>query len=153
MKTLNLPEYDFNLRRSGEKQYIFDEIRRKYVLNTPEEWVRQHFIRYLVSEKGYPQSLISIEHEISLNRLTKRCDAVVFSRKGEPLMILEFKAPDIPVSQHVFDQIVRYNQVLRVNFLLITNGLKHFCCRIDFQHKDHVFLDEIPDYDDLSDQG
>jgi hypothetical protein len=149
MQTLNLPSYDFSFRISGEKQYIFDEVRKKYVINTPEEWVRQNFIRYLVSEKGYPQTLISIEHKISLNRMQKRCDAVVFSKKGIPVMILEFKAPDVPVSQHVFDQIVRYNLALNVNFLLVTNGMKHFCCKINFQKKDYYYLSEIPGYDDL----
>ena len=151
MQTLNLPSYDFRFRISGEKQYIFDEVRKKYVMNTPEEWVRQNFIRYLVLEKGYPQTLISIEHEISLNRLLKRCDAVVFSKKGKPLMILEFKAPDVPVSQDVFDQIVRYNLVLKVNFLLITNGMKHFCCKINYLKKDYLYLTEIPCYNDLTD--
>ncbi len=150
MRTLNLPSYDFKFRVSGEKQYIFDEIRKKYVVNTPEEWVRQNFIRYLIAEKGYPETLISIEHEISLNRLSKRCDAVVFSKTGHPLMIIEFKAPDIPVCQDVLDQIVRYNLVLNVNFLLITNGMKHYCCRIDFRNKDYVFLSQIPDYNDLT---
>jgi hypothetical protein len=150
MRTLNLPSYDFDFKIIGEKQYIFDVIRRKYVVNTPEEWVRQNFIRYLVAEKGYVETLMSIEHEISLNRLSKRCDAVVFSKNGKPLMILEFKSPDVPVSQEVFDQIVRYNMVLKVNFLLITNGMKHFCCKINFQNKDYVFLREIPDYDDLT---
>jgi len=150
MKTLNLPSYDFSFRITGEKQYIFDEVRKKYVMNTPEEWVRQNFIRYLVLEKGYPQTMISIEHEISLNRLLKRCDAVVFSKKGQPLMILEFKAADVPVRQDVFDQIVRYNLVLKVNFLLITNGMKHFCCKINFQKKDYIYLSEIPGYYDLN---
>lgn len=151
MKTLNLPSYDFRFRITGEKQYIFDEVRKKYVMNTPEEWVRQNFIRYLVLEKGYPQTLISIEHEISLNTLSKRCDAVVFSKKGQPLMILEFKAPDVSVRQDVFDQIVRYNLVLKVSFLLITNGMKHFCCKINFQKKDYIYLREIPGYNDLID--
>ena len=150
MRTLNLPSYDFHFRITGEKQYIFDEIRKKYVLNTPEEWVRQNFIKYLVFGRKYPEALISIEHEISLNRLSKRCDAVVYSKSGNPLMILEFKAPDVPVSQGVFDQIVRYNLVLKVNFLLITNGLQHFCCKINFQNKDYVFLHEIPDYEDMT---
>ena len=151
MQTLNLPSYDFRFRISGEKQYIFDEVRKKFVMNTPEEWVRQNFIRYLFLQKGYPQTLISIEHEVSLNRMLKRCDAVVFSKKGQPLMILEFKAPDVFVNQDVFDQIVRYNLVLNVNFLLITNGMKHFCCKINYQKKDYVYLTEIPCYNDLTD--
>jgi len=150
MILLNLPSYDFIFRITGGKQYIFDEVRKKYVINTPEEWVRQNFIRYLVLEKGYPKTLISIEHKISLNRLLKRCDAVVFSKNGKPLMIIEFKAPDVPVSQDVFDQIVRYNLVLKVNFLLITNGMKHFCCKINFQKKDYIYLSGIPGYNDLT---
>ena len=150
MRTLNLPSYDFRFRITGGKQYVFDEIRKKYVKNTPEEWVRQNFIRYLIVEKNYPEALISIEHEISLNRMSKRCDAVIHSKSGNPLMILEFKAPDVPVGQPVFDQIVRYNLALKVNFLLISNGLKHYCCKIDIQNKDFAFLHAIPDYDDLS---
>lgn len=151
MLELNLPRYDFKVRLAEGKQYIFDEIRKKYVVNTPEEWVRQNFIRYLINEKGYPGSLIGIEYEIKLNRLLKRCDAVVFSKKALPVMILEFKAPGVPVSQLVFDQIERYNKVLRVGYLLITNGLKHYCCKIDFDSNNYVYLREIPFYNDLTD--
>lgn len=143
--------YDFKTRLADGKQYIFDEIRKKYVVNTPEEWVRQNFIRYLINEKGYPGTLIGIEYEIRLNRLTKRCDAVVFSKKALPVMILEFKAPGVPVSQLVFDQIERYNKVLRVSYLLITNGLKHYCCKIDPDKNNYVFLNEIPFYKDIED--
>ena len=150
MRLLNLPSYDFSFRTDDKKQYIFDDVRKKYVVNTPEEWVRQNFIRYLVSDRGYPQTLISIEHEISLNRLSKRCDAVVFSKESEPLMILEFKAPEIPVSQTAFDQIVRYNLVLKVSYLLITNGMKHFCCKVNIQKKDYIYLNEIPFYEELT---
>ncbi|MBN2213305.1 MAG: type I restriction enzyme HsdR N-terminal domain-containing protein [Bacteroidales bacterium] len=150
MRLLNLPSYNFNFKIIRDKQYIFDEIRKKYVANTPEEWVRQNFIRYLIAGRNYPQALISVEHVISLNRLSKRCDAVVHSKSGNPLMILEFKAPDISVGQKVFDQIVRYNLVLKVNFLLVTNGLKHYCCKINFQNKDYNFLNEIPGYEDLT---
>jgi hypothetical protein len=150
MRALNLPSYDFRFRTTSRKQYIFDEIRKKYVVNTPEEWVRQNFIRYLIVVKRYPEALISIEREISLNRMSKRCDAVIYSKYGNPLMILEFKAPDVSVGQPVFDQIVRYNLALKVNFLLISNGLKHYCCKIDFQNKDYAFMHAIPDYDDLS---
>jgi hypothetical protein len=151
MQQLNLPSYDFSIRTEGQKQYIFDDVRKKYVVNTPEEWVRQNFIRFLVSDRGFPRPLISIEHEISLNRLSKRCDAVVFSKSSEPLMILEFKAPDIPVSQNAFDQIVRYNLVLKVSYLLITNGMKHFCCKVNIQNKNYIYLSEIPNYEELTD--
>lgn len=147
MVLLNLPDYQFKIEK--DKNLIFDEIRKKYVKLTPEEWVRQNFLKYLILEKNYPQSLISVEHEIQLNSLSKRCDAVVFSRKGFPEMILEFKSPSIILSQTTFDQIFRYNLVLKVQYLIVSNGLKHFMCKINFQEKNYSFIKEILDYEDL----
>ena len=150
MHKLNLPEHQFKYRQSGSKKYIFDEIRMKYVACTPEEWVRQNFVKYLIIALNYPKPLISIEREITVNRLVKRCDAVVFSRIGEPCMLLEFKAPEVKLNQVVFDQIVRYNIALNVRYLLISNGLKHYCCELDFVKKDYKFLSGVPDYNDLN---
>lgn len=149
MKKLNLPEFEFKFRTEGKKRYIFDEIRKKFVTVTPEEWVRQNFIRYMLSELNYPASLISIEHEVALNELSKRCDAVVFSRQGNPCMILEFKAPGVKLNQSAFDQIVRYNITLYVNYLLISNGMKHYCCKLNFEKKDYKFLQGVPEYNSL----
>ena len=151
MINLNLPLYNFKFRFDKNRQYIFDEVRKKYVVNTPEEWVRQNFLKYLVTEKSYPQSLISLEYEIKVNRLSKRCDAVIFNRKGISKMIIEFKAPDIIINQHSFDQIVRYNTKLMVPFLLVSNGLKHFCCKIDYEKNDYSYIKEIPTFDVLCD--
>ncbi len=150
MQQLNLPEFQFKLLQDGKKQLIYDEIRKKYVTLTPEEWVRQNYIKYLTLELEYPQALIGIEYEIKVNKLSKRCDAVVFSRHGNPVMILEFKAPEVKLSQEVFDQIVRYNITLNVRFLLISNGLKHYCMKLDFENRNYEFLTGIPEYKELS---
>lgn len=112
-------------------------------------WVRQNFIRYLIEERHYPASLISIEHAIRLNQLNFRSDAVIFSKTGEPLVILECKAPEVKISQHAFDQIVRYNFDLKVKYLIVTNGISHYFCQIDQNSLAYAFLPEIPDYKDL----
>ncbi|MGE0090216.1 MAG: type I restriction enzyme HsdR N-terminal domain-containing protein [Bacteroidales bacterium] len=146
MESLNLPTYSFNIKLIEQRKYIFDFIRKKYVLLTPEEWVRQNFLKYLVEEKKYPASLISVEMEFKLNNLSKRSDAVVFDRNANPLLILECKATTVKIDQSVFEQIARYNMQLKVNYLIVTNGLKHFCCKIDFENQRYAFLKEIPDY-------
>ena len=149
MYQLNLPEFKFKLQQNEDRQLIFDELRKKFVTNTPEEWVRQNFIQYLITILNYPKALISIEREIKVNQLSKRCDAVVFSRKGNPAMILEFKAPDVKLSQEVFDQVVRYNSTLNVKHLLISNGMKHFCIQLSFENHTYEFLPGIPEYQSL----
>ena len=143
---LNLPQYQFKYRMEDNQRQIFDVIRKKYVSLTPEEWVRQNFLQYLICEKHYPPALISVEHEFRLNRLSKRCDAVVFSTSGIPRLIIELKSPDVSINQQVFDQIYRYNLKIRASYLMVSNGLKHYCCKVDYESNSCVFLDTIPDY-------
>ena len=116
---------------------------------TPEEWVRQHFIYYLVTEKGFPASRIANESAIKLHNLTRRCDTIVYDKQLNPLMILEYKEPKVEITQQVFDQVTRYNTVLRVPYIIVSNGLTHFCCRIDFTNMKYQFLTTIPNYVDL----
>ena len=127
MKRLNLPTYSFNIKLIEQRKYIFDFIRKKFVILTPEEWVRQNFLRYLVEEKKYPASLIFVEKEFKLNNLSKRSDAVVYDRMGRPVLIMEFKAPEVKIDQKVFDQIARYNLKLQVKYLIVSNGVGHYC--------------------------
>lgn len=148
MLALNLPRYEFSVTESSQPK-IFDFIRKKYVVLTPEEWVRQNFLKFLVEEKKYPASLIFIEQNLKVHKMQKRCDAVVYDKKGNPLMIIEFKAPEVPVNQKVFDQIARYNISLCVNYLIVSNGLDHFCCIIDIENKTYRFIDNIPEYSSL----
>lgn len=150
MQKLNLPEYEFNFRKSkDEKTEIFDKIRRKYVALTAEEWVRQNFIQYLKFERNVPETLISVEKEIILNRTKRRPDIVVFTKNGTPKIIVECKAPEINISQDVFDQITRYNITLQVDYLIVTNGMTHFCCKINYQKRSFEFLKEIPDFSEI----
>jgi len=128
---------------------VLDRLRRKYVALTPEEWVRQHFINYLVTSKDYPQSLISNEIQISLNNRKKRCDSVVYDRELTPIVIIEYKAPDVNITQDVFDQIVRYNIVLKVKYLIVSNGLNHYCCKMDYDTQEFCYLPDIPRYGEL----
>jgi predicted type IV restriction endonuclease len=146
MHTLNLPAYSFRIREAAGKHEIFDNNRKKFVSLTPEEWVRQHFVQYLVQEKGVPESLITIEKKLVYNTMTKRADILVYSGKGKPLLMVECKAASIELSQKVLDQIARYNIVLRVPFLIITNGLRHLCCLINFEEGSYHFLEHIPNY-------
>jgi hypothetical protein len=149
MKELNLPTYSFKIKSKEQKKYIFDSIRRKFILLTPEEWVRQNFIQYLSEEKGYPQSLMSVEHYLKVKQISFRADIAVFNRKGDPVLIVECKAPEVPVSQDHFDQISRYNIHFRVNYLIVTNGISHYCNYYDFAESNATFLKYIPAYEDL----
>ncbi|MBR5957955.1 MAG: type I restriction enzyme HsdR N-terminal domain-containing protein [Salinivirgaceae bacterium] len=142
MEKLNLPDYSADIRIS-QKQ-VFDPLRRKYVALTPEEWVRQNIIRHLLA-LGFPQGLISVEQPITYNGLQKRCDIVVYNRQAQPRMIVECKAPQVSITQKVFDQIAVYNLQLNVEYLLVTNGLQHFCCHINPENKQVVFLPDFPD--------
>jgi hypothetical protein len=150
MQPLNLPSYEYR-RREGKngKPEIFDPIRRKFVRLTPEEWVRQHLLHYLVHHKGYPASLIVVEAKLSYNNLVKRGDIVVYGPNGKPLLVVECKAPQVPVTQAVFDQAAMYNMSLQVGILVVTNGLDHFSCRIDHRERSCLFLAEIPRYEDI----
>ncbi len=147
MQKLNLPEYSFRYRINNEKQHVFDFIRKKYVMLTPEEWVRQNFLAWLVNNKHYPAGLIAVEKELKLNELKKRCDIVVYNNCHSPVLLIECKAPGVEITQKVFDQAARYNIVLKVNHLIVTNGMEHYCCFIDFEKETHFFMDEIPDYE------
>lgn len=129
---------------------VYDALRRKFVALTPEEWVRQHFVAYMTGELGYPAALMGNEVGITLNGTSRRCDTVLFSRKGlAPLMIVEYKAPHIEITQRVFDQIVRYNMVLHARWLVVSNGMRHFCCEIDYEKRGVRFLPNVPRYEEL----
>jgi hypothetical protein len=149
MLSLNLPSFDAKIQASDGKNMIFDILRRKYVALTPEEWVRQHFIHFLVEHKGYPVGLLANEVQLRLNGTKKRCDSVLYDRSLKARMIIEYKAPHVEITQAVFDQIMRYNIVLRVEYLVVSNGLKHYCCRMDYTTNRYDFLHEIPAYDQL----
>lgn len=149
MQTLCLPPFDVRVREERGRRFIFDPIRRRYVALTPEEWVRQHFVHFLCAHKGYPAGLLANEVQVMLNGTRKRCDTVLYRRDLTARMIVEYKAPDVEVTQAVFDQIMRYNLVLRVDYLVVSNGLRHFCCRMDYASGTYVFLPDIPDYGDL----
>lgn len=149
MQPLNLPEYNFRIRQNERDQEIFDMIRHKFVALTPEEWVRQNFIRYLVEEKKIPAVMLAVEKSLTLNKLTKRTDILVFGDSGKPLMIVECKSPTTAISQKVFEQIGRYNLALKVSYLAVTNGLQHYCARIDLNKNTFAFLKEIPEYGNM----
>ena len=149
MKPLNLPRYFFKIQSKEQKKYIFDAIRKQFVLLTPEEWVRQNFIRYLVEEKLYSAQLMAVEKSLEYHRLSYRADIVVYDRDILPIMIVECKAPEVKIRQEHFDQITRYNIKLRVNYLIVTNGLVHYVCRIDLEGMHYTFLQEIPAYREI----
>ncbi|MGY8911563.1 MAG: type I restriction enzyme HsdR N-terminal domain-containing protein [Flavobacteriales bacterium] len=146
MQKLNLPNYKFKLKSSENKTLIFDNLRKKYFVLTPEEWVRQHFVHFLIDEKKYPVSLIAIEKQLTINNRKKRTDILVFNTDGNPDIIVECKAPQIKITQATFDQIARYNLKLKANYLIVTNGLEHFYCKMDFEKETYIFLKEIPTY-------
>lgn len=147
---LNIPTYDFRIKKNpGGKHEIFDEYRKKYVIITPEEWVRQNFLRYLKEEKEYPAGLISVEKGLTINTMKKRFDAVIFNKTGVPHVLIEFKSPDVNITQKVMEQISMYNKQLQVKYLIVSNGLAHYCCKIDFNTGQILFLNTIPNYCDL----
>ena len=149
MYELNLPKYEIRLGGTKEKPTIFDFLRRRFVKLTPEEWVRQHFVHWLTEQKGYPKGLLGNEIELRVGEKRLRCDSILYNTNAQPRMILEYKAPTVPLSQKVFDQIVTYNLLLNVDYLIISNGLQHYCCRMDYEHKSYEFLPDIPDYKNL----
>lgn len=146
MQNLNFPTYSFRFKNSENKVSIFDEIRKKFILLTPEEWVRQHVIHFLLQDKNYPKSYINVEKLIKINDLSKRYDGVVFQPNGEIFLLIECKAPEVAISQQTFDQIARYNLVLKAKYLMVTNGLNHYFCQMDFENEKYVFLKELPEY-------
>ena len=149
MNRLNLPPYEIKMRQDGGKQLILDMLRRKFVALTPEEYVRQHFIHVLTDYKDYPQALLANEVELTIGGKKLRCDSVLYSRDLKPRMIIEYKAPDIAITQKVFDQIFAYNTLLHADYLVVSNGMKHYCCKIDYEARSYTFLKDIPSYKDL----
>lgn len=141
---LNLPRVELRLRKEENVVKVFDSLRSKYVVLTPEEYVRQNFTSWLIKELKYPKSLVSNEVSINLNNTRRRCDTVVFRSDGTPLMIVEYKAPTVAINQKVFDQIARYNMVLKSRYLVVSNGLNHYCCEMFYDADTYVFLQEIP---------
>jgi hypothetical protein len=146
---LNLPFYEFKIKEEDRRFFIYDEIRKNYFLLTPEEWVRQNFIKFLINELGYPKLRIAVEMTLGIGSDKKRCDAVVFDKQLKPQVIVECKKPDIKISQKTFDQIGRYNIYLKVKYLIVTNGLDHYFCEIDFKRASFSFKKEMPEYKSL----
>ncbi len=147
---LNLPPQKFNIKKDSAGNFkIFDSLRRKFVALTPEEWVRQNFVSFLINDKGFPAGLMNNEIALTQNGISRRCDTLIADRHGNPFMIVEYKAPTIQISQKVFDQIVRYNMVLRAKYLVVSNGMNHYCCKINYATNSYSFLTDIPDYDSL----
>lgn len=149
MIQLNLPDYPIRLSGTQEHPSIFDILRRKYIALTPEEWVRQHFIHFLINQKNYPVTLLANEIKLQVGNKTLRADSVLYDRELRPRMIVEYKAPHIPITQKVFDQISTYNMLLHVDYLVVSNGLQHYCCKMDYDNQKYLFLEDIPDYQNI----
>lgn len=148
MQALNLPAVQFRTRKNGEKLQVFDVVRRKFVALTPEEWVRQHFIHFLMKQKNYPAGLVVVEMPVAVNGLKQRADVVVYNRRGKAAVVVECKAPSVPVSKAVFDQAARYNMQLKVDYLIVTNGLQHYCAHLD--GNDYQMLSDFPSFDEIN---
>jgi len=146
MQQLAFPSYNFRVKNSENKIAIFDIVRKKFVILTPEEWVRQHVVNYLIQEKKYPQSLINVEKELKVNGTKKRYDIVAYNSDGSIYLMVECKAPTVKITQTVFDQIARYNLALNSDLLMVTNGLSHYFCSIDYKTEGYSFLKELPEY-------
>ena len=146
MQELNFPKFSFRFKNSENKVSIFDVIRKKFIILQPEEWVRQHCVHYLIDFKKYPKSLINVEKELTINGLKKRYDIVIFKPNGSIFMIVECKAPKITINQSTFDQIAQYNMALNADYLMVTNGLNHYYCNMDFDAEKYSFLQDIPNY-------
>ncbi len=144
MLKLNFPPYQFRFKNSENKYAIFDEIRKKFIILTPEEWVRQHVVHHLIYDKNYPKSWINVEKLIKLNDLTKRYDVVVFNPDGSIFLLVECKAPEVTITQQTFDQIARYNLALKAKYLMVTNGLEHYFCQMDYENEKYQFLRDLP---------
>ena len=144
MLDLNLPKYDFKVKSEKGKKKIFDSVRKQFVALTPEEWVRQHFIHFLHQKKGFPLALMGVEHPLKYNGMNKRADIICFQKEGKPMLLVECKSANVSINQKVFDQIARYNFDLRVPYLVVTNGLQHFCCEMNYEENSYRFLEDIP---------
>ncbi|MFV9482725.1 type I restriction enzyme HsdR N-terminal domain-containing protein [Christiangramia sp. ASW11-125] len=146
MQKLNFPSYSFRFKNNQNKVAVFDDLRKKFIILTPEEWVRQHTVKFLEKEKNYPISLINVEKQLKIAGLTKRYDVVVFDPQGNIHIIVECKAPKIKITQDTFDQIARYNLSLKANYLMVTNGIEHYFCQMDYEKETYIFLTELPEY-------
>ncbi len=146
MQKLNFPSYSFRFKNSENKVSIFDDIRKKFIILTPEEWVRQHTIQFLLQEKNYPKSYLNVEKLITINDINKRYDIVVFHPNGDFFLLIECKAPEVKIDQNTFDQIARYNLKLKAKYLMVTNGVNHYFCQMDFENEQYIFLSELPDF-------
>lgn len=146
MQKLNLPTFTFKVKSNENHTLIFDNLRKKYFVLTPEEWVRQHYVQFLMQYKKYPASLIALEKQLLINNRKKRTDIVIYCKEGTPHIIVECKAPQIKISQDTFDQIARYNLKLKATYLVLTNGIQHYYCKMDFKNETYIFLKDIPDY-------
>jgi len=146
MQKLNFPDFSFRFKNSENKVLVFDEIRKKFIVLTPEEWVRIHVVQFLIQEKNYPKSLINVEKVIKINGLIKRYDVVVFQPNGNIFLVVECKQTNVLINQTVFDQIARYNLTLKADYLMVTNGLNHYFCQMDFEKESYLFLNDIPNY-------
>ncbi len=147
---LNLPHYQFNIKKNDKGALvIFYHLRQRFITLTPEEWVRQNFVRFLIEEKQFPTALMGNEVSLLQNGIKRRCDTLVADIEGNPFVIVEYKAPSIPITQSVFDQIVRYNMVMKAKCLIVSNGLQHYCCKIDYENNSYSFLRDIPNYSEI----
>ncbi len=146
MQKLNFPSYSFRFKNSENKVSIFDEIRKKFIILTPEEWVRQHVVRFLLEEKKIPKSLINVEKLLKVNGLNKRYDIVVFNSDGSIYILVECKAPEVKIAQATFDQIARYNMTMNATLLMVSNGLNHYFCQMDYENEKYHFLPDLPQY-------
>ena len=149
LPSLNLPAFQFNIQTEDKKTKIFDDIRKRFIILTPEEWVRQNVIRFLIEERAFPKGLIAVEKEIIVNQLKKRPDILVYHKNGTPLFMVECKAPEVAISQSTFDQAANYNIKLQLPYLMVTNGIQHYCASINFEKKSFQFLEKIPNYNEL----
>jgi len=149
MTELNLPHFDANISEKEGKKFIFDVLRRKNVVLTPEEWVRQNFVNFLTTVKSFPPERMANEVSINVNNTAKRCDTVVYDEYLKPLVVVEYKSPAVTVSRSVFNQIARYNSVLRVPYLIVSNGFTHYCCMINYNDMTFVFLPDIPSFAEI----
>ncbi|MBE6295306.1 MAG: type I restriction enzyme HsdR N-terminal domain-containing protein [Bacteroidales bacterium] len=146
MLSLNLPKYETKICERDGKLQIFDPLRKCHVALTPEEWVRQHFVNFLIESRGFPAALMANEVAITVNGMKRRCDTVVYDKQLQPRIIVEYKAPTVKITKEVFAQISRYNLTLKVDYLIVSNGLQHYCCRMDYPNNSYTFLQEIPEY-------
>lgn len=146
MQALNFPNYGFRLKSSENKIHIFDVIRKKFVVLQPEEWVRQHVVHYLMEDKKYPKSLINVEKQLTVNAIKKRYDVVIYNSRGQIDLLVECKAPSVNIDQQVFDQIARYNMKLNAQLLMVTNGIDHYYCRMDYAQEKYDFIKDVPEF-------